>query len=33
VTVATAPALLDLKGDFPGLAGDWAYLDTAATSQ
>jgi cysteine desulfurase/selenocysteine lyase len=25
--------LLDLKGDFPGLAGDWAYLDTAATSQ
>ncbi len=33
MTVATAPALLDLKGDFPGLAGDWAYLDTAATSQ
>jgi cysteine desulfurase/selenocysteine lyase len=28
-----APAILDLKGDFPGLAGDWAYLDTAATSQ
>ncbi len=33
MTVVTAPALLDLKGDFPGLAGDWAYLDTAATSQ
>ena len=33
MSVATAPALLDLKGDFPGLAGDWAYLDTAATSQ
>jgi cysteine desulfurase/selenocysteine lyase len=25
--------LLDLKGDFPGMAGDWAYLDTAATAQ
>jgi cysteine desulfurase/selenocysteine lyase len=33
VSVTTAPALLDLKGDFPGLAGDWAYLDTAATAQ
>jgi cysteine desulfurase/selenocysteine lyase len=33
VNVATASPLLDLKGDFPGLAGDWAYLDTAATSQ
>ena len=33
MTVATASPLLDLKGDFPGLAGDWAYLDTAATSQ
>jgi len=33
VSVTTALALLDLKGDFPGLAGDWAYLDTAATSQ
>ncbi|WP_205599545.1 cysteine desulfurase [Sandarakinorhabdus rubra] len=33
MTVATAPALLDLKDDFPGLAGDWAYLDTAATAQ
>lgn len=33
MTVATASALLDLKGDFPGLAGDWAYLDTASTSQ
>ena len=25
--------LLDRKDDFPGLAGDWAYLDTAATAQ
>lgn len=33
MNVATASPLLDLKGDFPGLAGDWAYLDTAATSQ
>ena len=33
MSVTTALALLDLKGDFPGLAGDWAYLDTAATSQ
>ncbi len=33
MTVATASVLLDLKGDFPGLAGDWAYLDTAATAQ
>ena len=33
MNVITTPALLDLKGDFPGLAGDWAYLDTAATSQ
>jgi cysteine desulfurase / selenocysteine lyase len=33
MSVATASPLLDLKGDFPGLAGDWAYLDTAATAQ
>ncbi|MBU6164540.1 MAG: cysteine desulfurase [Alphaproteobacteria bacterium] len=33
MTVATALPLLDRKGDFPGLAGDWAYLDTAATAQ
>ncbi len=33
ITHATAPAMLDLKADFPGLAGDWAYLDTAATAQ
>ena len=33
MSVATISALLDLKGDFPGLAGDWAYLDTAATAQ
>lgn len=31
----TAPAAMlpDMKADFPGLAGDWAYLDTAATAQ
>ena len=23
----------DRKADFPGLAGNWAYLDTAATAQ
>ena len=33
MTLATASPLLDLKADFPGLAGDWAYLDTAATAQ
>ena len=33
MSVMTASPLLDLKGDFPGLAGDWAYLDTAATAQ
>ncbi|WP_372916370.1 cysteine desulfurase [Sandarakinorhabdus sp.] len=33
MSVLTASPLLDLKGDFPGLTGDWAYLDTAATSQ
>ena len=33
MSVITAAPLLDLKGDFPGLTGDWAYLDTAATSQ
>ncbi len=26
-------SLLDLKADFPGMVGDWAYLDTAATAQ
>ena len=31
--VTAASPLLDLKGDFPGLAGDWAYLDSAATAQ
>jgi cysteine desulfurase/selenocysteine lyase len=29
---ALAPGL-GSKADFPGLAGDWAYLDTAATAQ
>jgi cysteine desulfurase/selenocysteine lyase len=33
MTITTASPLLDLKGDFPGMAGDWAYLDTAATAQ
>jgi len=27
------PMWEDLRGDFPGLAGNWHYLDTAATSQ
>jgi cysteine desulfurase/selenocysteine lyase len=31
---ATAPLRpVDRKADFPGLAGNWAYLDTAATAQ
>lgn len=33
MSLATLSPLLDLKADFPGLAGDWAYLDTAATAQ
>jgi cysteine desulfurase/selenocysteine lyase len=28
-----APALLDLRGEFPGVPRDWAYLDAAATAQ
>ncbi len=28
-----APALLDLRGQFPGVPHDWAYLDAAATCQ
>jgi cysteine desulfurase/selenocysteine lyase len=34
--MATAPAFLppvDHRDQFPGLAGNWAYLDTAATAQ
>lgn len=27
------PIRADLRGDFPGLAGGWHYLDTAATAQ
>lgn len=27
------PQLLDLRGEFPGVPADWAYLDAAATSQ
>lgn len=30
---ATAPALLDLRGEFPAVPADWAYLDAAATAQ
>lgn len=29
----TPPRLLDLRGEFPGVAEDWAYLDAAATAQ
>lgn len=28
-----APRLLDLRGEFPGVPADWAYLDAAATAQ
>ncbi len=27
------PRLLDVRGEFPGVPADWAYLDAAATSQ
>jgi cysteine desulfurase/selenocysteine lyase len=30
---ATAPRLLDLRSEFPGVPADWAYLDAAATAQ
>lgn len=30
---AEAPRLLDLRGEFPGVPADWAYLDAAATAQ
>ena len=30
---AVTPIRADLKADFPGLAGGWHYLDTAATAQ
>lgn len=30
---AVAPKLLDLRGAFPGVPEDWAYLDAAATAQ
>jgi cysteine desulfurase/selenocysteine lyase len=33
MSILTASPLLDLKADFPGMAGNWAYLDTAATAQ
>jgi cysteine desulfurase/selenocysteine lyase len=28
-----APKLLDVRGEFPGVPADWAYLDAAATAQ
>ncbi len=30
---APAPRLLDLRGEFPAVPADWAYLDAAATAQ
>lgn len=30
---AAAPKLLDLRGEFPAVPDDWAYLDAAATAQ
>jgi cysteine desulfurase / selenocysteine lyase len=33
LTLATLPVALDLRDDFPGLANNWHYLDTAATAQ
>jgi cysteine desulfurase/selenocysteine lyase len=33
VNVMTSPALVDGRADFPGLANNWHYLDTAATAQ
>ncbi len=32
-TPLDAPVAASRKADFPGLAGNWAYLDTAATAQ
>ena len=33
VLVPALPATASRKAEFPGLAGNWAYLDTAATAQ
>jgi len=33
VNLMTAPTLVDVRADFPGLANNWHYLDTAATAQ
>lgn len=33
MNLMTAPAPVDVRADFPGLANNWHYLDTAATSQ
>lgn len=33
MNVMTAPAPIDVRTDFPGLANNWHYLDTAATAQ
>jgi len=32
-TILASAPLVSRKADFPGLAGNWAYLDTAATAQ
>ncbi|RED17189.1 cysteine desulfurase [Parasphingopyxis lamellibrachiae] len=33
MNVMTAPTPVDVRADFPGLANNWHYLDTAATAQ
>lgn len=33
MNVMTAPSPVDVRAEFPGLAGNWRYLDTAATAQ
>lgn len=33
MNLMTAPTLVDVRADFPGLANNWHYLDTAATAQ
>jgi len=33
VNLMTAPTPVDVRADFPGLANNWHYLDTAATAQ
>ncbi|MGJ8535606.1 MAG: cysteine desulfurase [Parasphingopyxis sp.] len=33
MNVMTTPAAIDVRADFPSLADNWCYLDTAATAQ